>query len=329
MMDRTVIYSLIYALAAAGGREKALFGPHASRAAEAFGRSAPGEAFPELWFELPLSGDPWFDLHALTAAGDLPAGALPAADACGGYPDVFRWFSSAEDARQLALSWDLNNGGEPAAAIQLLLSRPNLQTACDFMQAAGKPDAAPAYRAFLRNTPPEWFACYTGIFPSRPGHFLRVECIPTRKLQQAYAQDPSLLARHLGRLGLAQAEESILPWCRMLASAPFQLEFQFDVREDGSPGATFSASLRFAMVEDQSGYLPFRVNGPAGSLMEEIERQGLADGRWRLLEGTAFSQKLSFRGESCLLYCAPVFVKLRWREGRPLDAKAYLIAGAQ
>lgn len=30
-----------------------------------------------------------------------------------------------------------------------------------------------------------------------------------------------------------------------------------------------------------------------------------------------------------LLYCYPALLKLRWRDGEPLDAKAYLIAGVQ
>ena len=34
-------------------------------------------------------------------------------------------------------------------------------------------------------------------------------------------------------------------------------------------------------------------------------------------------------GESRLIYCYPAFLKLRWRGGKPLDAKAYFIAGAQ
>ena len=73
----------------------------------------------------------------------------------------------------------------------------------------------------------------------------------------------------------------------------------------------------------------FRTNGAAGELMAGIRKWGLADDRWRLLEDTAFAQRVTRGAESCLLYCAPVFVKLRWREGEPLDAKAYLMAGTQ
>lgn len=330
-MDRLMVYRLIYALAARDGRDRDLFGPYASRGVEAFARSVPGVGFPELWFELPMAGNPWFDLHVLTARTDLSAGKVPAPEACGGYPAVFGWFAGAENGRQLALSWDLNAGdGRPAAAIQLLLSQRDDRTAFDFLKAARRPEAAPAYQAFLSRLPEDWFACYLGVFPSRPGHFLRVECIPTDHLQRAYARDPSLIARHLSQAGFAHLSDSLLSGCQALASAPFQFEFQFDVDENGSAGATLGASVRFAVGDDVSGRMQsFRSTGAAGALMEELEKQGLADGRWRRLEETAFAQKLTFGSESCLLFCAPVFIKLRWRPGKPPDAKAYLMAGVQ
>lgn len=328
-MDRIMVYRLIYALAARDGRDRDLFGPHASRGVEAFSRSAPGKRFPELWFELPLAGDPWFDLHALTAREDLSAGEPFPADSCGGCDAVFRWFAGARNVRQLALSWDLNSG-EPAAAVQLLLASRDEQTACDFLEAAGRPEAAPAYRVFLSRIPEGWFPCYLGVFPSRPGHHLRVECIPEDSLQRDYARDPSLIARHLSQVGFTYLTDSLLSGCQMLASAPFQFEFQFDVDKEGSADMTLGASVRFAVGNDASGRMqPFSGGAAAGRLMEGLEKQGLADGRWRRLEETAFAQKLSFRGESCLLYCAPTFIKLRWRNGEPLDAKAYLMAGVQ
>ena len=328
MMDNMMLYMLIYALAAAQGREKALFGPHAVCGREAFMRSVPGKCFPELWFELPLTGEPWFDLHVLTTSGDLDAADPPAPDTCGGYAEAFRWFASAQNVRQLALSWDLN-AGRPAAAIQLLLSRRDDDTACDFLSAAGKPEAAPACRAFLGRMPGDWFACYLGVFPSRPRHHLRLECIPSASLQKAYAQDVSLLARHLSQVGLTNLEDSVLPRCQLLAASPFQFEFQFDVGQDGTACPVLGASLRFALGKGTDRMEAFRTGGAAGRIMAEIENWGLADSRWRLLEDTAFARRVTHGLESSLLYCAPVFVKLRWREGKPLDAKVYLQAGEQ
>ena len=69
------------------------------------------------------------------------------------------------------------------------------------------------------------------------------------------------------------------------------------------------------------------MNGAAGELMSQVEAWGLADERWKLLADTAFAMRVKAADESALLYCYPAFLKLRWRDGEPLDAKAYLIAG--
>ena len=63
--------------------------------------------------------------------------------------------------------------------------------------------------------------------------------------------------------------------------------------------------------------------------MQHVEEWGLADERWRLLADTAFAKQIKFSGESALIYCFPAFIKLRWRNGEPIDAKAYLMAGTQ
>ena len=90
-MDHSMLYEILYALAASGGREKTLFGGCAPAARKAFARSCAGTACPEIWFEIPLLGEPRFDLHALTSRETLdPEAAFPA-EVCGGFPDTFRW----------------------------------------------------------------------------------------------------------------------------------------------------------------------------------------------------------------------------------------------
>ena len=70
-------------------------------------------------------------------------------------------------------------------------------------------------------------------------------------------------------------------------------------------------------------------DGPAGEFMREVEAWGLADGRWRKLAETTFAKCVSRGDESRTLFCYPAFIKLRWRAGEPVDAKAYIIAGVQ
>ena len=358
-MDRMLLYDLIYALAARDGREAELFGTCAPLAHEACSRSMPADAFPELWFELPLTGDPWFDVHALTAREDVKPGMVFAPESCGGHTGAFEWFAAqGEGVRQLALSWDVSSGNIDEPAVQLLVWRDGSELMSGFLEAVDRKDAVPACKAFTERMPEGWFACYVGTFPGRPDHNLRVECIPERGLQKAYAADASLLSRHLeqvgygvrggsgessdvggagvrGRAGSANGQDGfgeLVARCCELANTPFQLEFQFDVEPDGAVGNTFGASLRFAApsaVNSEDAWQTFVPDGAAGELMQRIVNWGLADDRWRLLGDTTFAQRASFGAESCTLYCFPAFVKLRWRSAEPLDAKAYLMAGIQ
>ena len=330
-MDSRMLYNIIYALAARDGREAVLFDSnYAALAREAFAKSLAGNYFPELWFEFPLKGDPWLDLHALVAREDLNPQMVFDPNTCGGVPDVFAWFAKQDySARQLALSWDTSSGDTCDPAVQLLRRADNTRLTCDFLVAAQRSDAVAAYEAFEGRLPESWFACYTGVFPKRSTPFLRVECIPDEERQKAYADDPQLLADDLRQVGLADLGSTLVPRCQAFAATPFHLEFQFDVTPEGTAGPTFSASLRFASFSEEGPWEPYDTNGAAGDLMRLVETWGLSDDRWRLIEDTMFSKRVHFGEEEKMLYCLPTFLKLRWRDGEPLDAKFYLIAGLQ
>jgi hypothetical protein len=128
---------------------------------------------------------------------------------------------------------------------------------------------------------------------------------------------------------MSELGDTLVERCRAMAQFPFQFELQFDVEPDGRTGETFGASLRFAQPPGDAAWQSFSLDGAASDLMRLAESWGLADERWRLLADTAFVKRLSSGDESRILYCYPAFLKLRWRAGEPLDAKAYLIAGVQ
>ena len=330
MMNRTMLYDILYALAARGGREEVLFGTCAPLAHEAFTHSMAGNAFPELWFELPMAGDPWFDLHVLATRESLDPTAEYDAATTGGYPEVFAWFArQGHAARQLALSYDVSQGSIEHPAVQLLTRSYDLAMVGEFLTVAGRPDAVAAYEAFVKRLPKGWFACYTGVFPGRLGERIRVECIPGTDLQEAYAQDPNLLEKHLRCVGVGGPLDTLVPRCQAMADTPFQFELQFDVEPDGAAGPTVGASLRFGTTAADDPCLPFTVDGAAGKLMAQVEEWGLADDRWRAMAETAFVKRATFGDESLVGYCFPTFIKLRWRDGEPLDAKAYLMAGVE
>ena len=330
MDSRIMQFLILYALAAKDGREQTLFGTSQSAAIEAFTHSLAGASFPEVWFELPLLGEPWLDFHALVTVDDLPSNTKFSPEVTGGHPEVFEWFANTDQrVRQLALSWDTSTGTEADPAVQLLVSTSDPTVTCDFLHAAGRPDAIPSYQAFRERIPKSWFPCYAGVFPQRPGHHLRVECIPDRERQEAYAHDASILEADLIQAGFRDLGSPVAERCHMLAGTPFQFELQFDILSDGSTGSTLGASVRFGFPGDDDGPLVFDVEGAAGKLMHQVETWDLADERWKLLGNTTFVKQIKRKGDNtdAPFFCYPAFLKLRWRDGEPLGAKAYLMAG--
>ena len=324
-----MLFDILYALAARDGREAALFGSSRPFAQMAFAHSMACEEFPEVWFEIPLVGDPWFDLHLLASQDSLHPDATFSADETGGYPGAFAWFAKQRGVRQLALSWDTGKGNVVTPAVQVLVANHDPEISCAFLRAAGRDDLQDAYRAFVERKPDTWFACYTGAFPNREHDFVRVECIVDDLSQRAYAEDAALLEAHLRQAGVRELGETVIPRCQAFARFSFPIEFQFDVMPDGTLGSTFGISARFACPPGEDDWLPFEPDGEAGALVEQVEEWGLTDDRWRLLADTIFAMRVSRGGRSCMLFNYPAFVKLRWRDGEPLDAKAYLLAGLQ
>lgn len=328
-MDFSLLYDIIYSLAARDGRVDTLFGKSAPLAHEAFVHSSPCDTFPELWFELPLLGDPWFDLHVLTHRDSLSSDMTFVDETTGGYSTAFEWFSHQSDVRQLALSWDVGSRGATSPAIQLLMKRSNLAESSAFFEVVGRAEAIEGYETFVRRLPRGWFACYAGTFPDRSDAPVRVECIPGPSQQQAYARAAGMLRHDLRMVGMDEPGDTLVSQCQELARTPYQFELQFNVTDDGRADDTVSASVRFMPPTSSDREKSFDPQGGTKALVQQIKSWGLADERLDVLRDVTFSKRASLGNESFLLYCFPAFIKVRWRDGNPIDAKAYLMAGAQ
>ena len=140
--------------------------------------------------------------------------------------------------------------------------------------------------------------------------------------QKAYANDARTLREHLARVGMVEIDDDLVTGVQKLSSSPFPLEFQFNVGPDGMALPTLSASVRF----QPGDWNDVERCGQIGRLASWMQARGLADGRCQLLARTAFAKRVERDGESAVISCFPAFVKLRFREGLPPDAKAYLMA---
>ena len=330
-MDRMRMYDIIYALAAKDSRETALFGNCAPCAREALSRSLAGEKLPEIWLEVPLSGDPWFDIHALTAYEDVAGTQAAFAGQGGSYADALAWFAAQPPmtVRQLALSYDTHAGDVDHPAVQLLVCGRDESVPLGFLEAIGLSSAKPSYRTFAHNMPKEWFACYIGAFPRRqatdPPPWVRVECLVGKKLQRAYAENAETFLEDLARIGLKGIDKDAAANIQELARSPFPLEFQFNIGPDGAALPIISSSVRLQPEDWTNQTRKTEIR----RLMCWIQDRGLADGRWEQLEETLFGKRVTYGDDTTLLVCFPAFVKLRWRADQQPDAKAYLKAFAQ
>ncbi len=330
-MDQMTIYDIVYALAAQDGREAALFGDCAPAAREAFSRCLTCDTFPELWFEMPLTGKPWLDFHALVSYEDVAGTQAVFAGHSGVYSDALAWFAAQKPkkVRQLALSYDTSSDDTEHPAVQVLVSGRDAAVPVGFLRSAGRSDAETPYLEFVHAMPQDWFACYVGVFPRRTAgeadSWIRVECIVGDACQHAYAKDSAILRDHLKNIGLEHIGSDAIAGIQELARSPFPLELQFNIGPNGAALPIVSASVRFQ---------PGDWMDPAGQdAISKIARwmqvQELADARCILLAKTMFAKLVTHEDENVSLSCFPAFVKLRYREDQAPDAKAYLLARAE
>ena len=197
-----------------------------------------------------------------------------------------------------------------------------------FFDLAAGEGAATRFEAFVARLPKGWHVWYTGVHPGRVGAPVRVDCFVEDALKRAYAEDPSLFERDVRAAGMQAASPALLDLAKPILNSPFGLELQFDVMEDGSTGPTVGISAAFTFGSATHVRQLFEDGNDIARLMCAIEGLGLADERWRHIADASFTTAVNLKGESLVLYCVPTFVKLRLRDGAPLDAKVYLQAAS-
>ena len=330
MLDRLTVYDIIFALAADEGRETALFGTCGPLAKEAFARSLTGEGFPVVWFELPLLSTPRFDLHVALSRRMLRAGVpdLPVTNS--GYDRLFRWYENTETGGNgLAFAYDVSEGRIDDPAVHVNVNDSPLDDIDRFFDLAGGVGAAALYHGFTDRLPPGWHVWYAGVHPGRPGSPVRVDCFVESALTAEYAADIASLERDLRACGFTALSPALRDLVTPILRSPFGLELQFDVMRDGTVGPTLGISAAFSLGSAGRARSLFGQGGTAAGLMEAIERLGLTDKRWHHVADAAFSEIVNYGDETLVMYCSPTFVKLRLRDGIPLDAKMYMQASAR
>ena len=326
--DATMLYETLYRLASKDA-ECDLFGTNAPLAQEAFRRASVGGSVPTVWFEVPLSGPPRFDLHVAHSNADLHERAPFASDAMDGRGELLNWYASEpREGGGLALAYDVGDGRVDTPAVHVNVNAAKTFDIEGFFDHVGRPEARALYQGFAKRLPQGWHIWYFGVHPGRSGAPVRVDCFVDKSLKRTYAAEPAKLEEDLRKVGFVVEGSTARRVGAKVAASPFGMELQFDVLSDGALGQTMGVSAQFPLAAANAARLLWEPGGGAARLMEFAVNSRIADTRWRRVRDTMFSTAVRNGNIMQALYCVPVFAKFRVCADRLVDAKVYLQAGA-
>lgn len=323
------LFSAIYGLLAARGREAALFGNARQGACEFFDRSLVPGAFPVLYFEFPLLGDPYLDMLAIYE--QLPANPRFAPGGGYGYQEVFDWYGGLDAAHQTAIGieLDLSQGITEQGGLYFQ-QRGKLALLREFLATVGQEQRSNAYLRMQRRMPRGWKTAYVGLFPAREGTPMRLGGYLSEPMRRLCSEDPSFMASRFDEMGFLAYDRPMLERCSSLMGLVPGVDFQFDLDPDGNLLDTFGLSLSFGRCKLGEVDECFS-SGYGAQVMGMLQGWGIADGRWELIPEMTFARGIVFerpdgsRGHLAM-FVRLNYAKVKFVEGQMQAAKFYLAA---
>ena len=324
-------YQVLLLQAADDGRGDALFGESLQRARTEALPFMLGKEFPSVYLECPLLGQPYLDVTVLY--GELDPGTRVESPLAGEHAAMFDWFTpirAKDDSVTCGFELDTKNETIPTAAVHFQ-PRGRTELVRPFCEAVDEPDRADLYLNQAARMPDGWPLSFFGMFRGRPGSPLRV-CgyIPEPEIQ-ACADDFRHLAGVFETVGFSAYDDAMLKQVSaLMAVAPEQVDFQFDVYPDGSLGNVFAIDVMFGIKQPEMVREVF-ASGAGAQVMGLLESWGAADGRWKLGADAAFARALPVQlddGENgrYAFTLMPQWVKARWTDTVLQPSKLYSFA---
>lgn len=159
IVEHLAYYDLLWRLIYAGGRRASLFGERCGLPArQAFAASACGSEMPIVYFEVPLAGEPDFDLQVCIERTALQEGFRLPTEAPATERDLLTWLAGpgGADCTGVDLAFDLHAQDIESPQLVVLMKRGILDDAEGFFALTGIPDGAVRYRAAEARTPRGW-----------------------------------------------------------------------------------------------------------------------------------------------------------------------------
>ena len=325
------LFDGLYGVMSAGQRSRMLFGDMRTGAREFFERSLISDAFPYLYFEFPLLGEPGLDLLAIYDR--IRPGSRFGPTGGYGYQAAFDWFASleAEEAREAAigLELDLSRNKTDQAGVYFQ-QRQSLDQVRPFLRAVGEEGRADAYLHTAERMPRGWGVAYVGLFPGRDGAPTRLGGYLSEPSRRRCAQDVGFLASRFDLIGFDAYDTQMLKRCSRLMDLVPGVDFQFDLTPQGKLASTFGLSLSFGRRAPTNIAARF-MSSYGAEVMGAFERWGLADERWRHIPGAVFARAVDFdkkdgRTGRLVASVRLNYAKLKFVNAVAQPAKFYLVA---
>ncbi len=318
---------------AADGRGPVLLGESVERARTMLRPFFDVTAFPDIYLELPLAGDPFLDVTMLYDAVEKNTSIQ--SDAAAGTEPLFDWYADVRREHpdvSFGFELDTKNSELPAAAVHFQ-PRKHTELVRPFCELIGEPERADLYLGLNARMPEGWPLSFFGVFRGRPDSPLRVCGYMSSPEQAACAQDASHVKEALDAIGFSAYDGLMLERIsQVAATAPGTIDFQFDVYPDGRLGDMFAIDVQFEIQTPKAVRASF-ADGPAARILSLFEGWGAADDRWRLVGDAAFARSLPVERDDGSagrfgFTLIPQWSKIRWRNGELQPAKIYVLGNA-
>ena len=330
----------IYRRITVDGRASALFGQGAEeRAAELLRQVAIKDAGQAgFYFEFPLSGEPYLDLLMQYQVRNLkPPVEFIEGDRFG-FASFFDACARDESLKKYicGLSLDIN-ADLPTPSNYLLpcMAEGNAEYVPAMLERLGGGERTDQVMAAFAAAPDKWQAYYAGFMVGRPGAPTRMAFALANPKTGAYAADVAAFARDIEAYYKtpfsAEGRAALLTMVELANAPAIVWELQFDLYPDG----TFGDGLAVEIFLEDNDFDARRAtgsleHGELGEIMRFIERVGVADSRWHLMEKACCGQGRILRENGKLRIVgdiiSPNVLKLRFKQGSPCLAKGYLYA---
>jgi len=322
---QTVIFRMLLTMAFSTGRGYTMPGFREKLLTEVFRCEAIPGAFPSVYLEFPLIGEPGCDMSLVYGdfQREMP---FDEGSACGAGKILNRLRSVPRGMCFPGLELDIGSDGRFRTARGLRFDShteliPVLLESCDAAWRIGE------LEKLMSRLPEGWDPYYIGLFTERDGSPLRLGIALGEREALALRESPARWTDCFHSIGFEAFDEEMLNNLSRCLLPGTHWEIELDLHPNGSLGESLGLCVvqNRMQARDQTRFLA----GDTARLLRELESRGQVDKRWQILPLCICARGLPVRraqGEKALMALSSSFhsFKLKYRNAALLQPKGYL-----